>query len=78
MGIFFVAVVQAVFLFGSKTWVLTPQLDKPLKEFHHWAVRRMVGIGPKYQWDGTWVYTLIGAALVMVGMEDIILYIARR
>ena len=36
-GRFYVAVVQAVLLFGSKTWVLTPQLDKSLKGFHHWV-----------------------------------------
>ena len=28
MGVFYVAVVQAVLLFGSETWVLTPRLEK--------------------------------------------------
>ena len=34
VGKFCVAVVQAVLLFGSETWVLTPQLEKALKGFH--------------------------------------------
>ena len=38
----------------------------------------MAGMGPKFQWDGTWVYAPIGAALEMVGLEEIGAYIARR
>ena len=34
-GRFYVEVVQAVFLFGSKTWILTPRLEKALVGFHH-------------------------------------------
>ena len=66
-----------VLLFGSETWVLTPRLEKYLENFHHWVVRRMAGIVPKRQRDGIWVYAPIGAALEMVGLEDIGAYIAR-
>ena len=38
----------------------------------------MACMGPKRQRDGTWLYTTIGAALVIVGMEDIGVYIDRR
>ena len=38
----------------------------------------MAGMIPKRQRDGTWVYTPIGAALEMVGLEEIGAYIARR
>ena len=34
-GRFYVEVVQAVLLFGSKTWILTPRLEKALVGFHH-------------------------------------------
>ena len=47
LGRFYVVVVQAVILFWSETWFLTPQLDKYLKGFHHGAVRCMVIMGPK-------------------------------
>ena len=69
------AVVQAVLLFGSETWLLTPQLEKTLEGFHHEVMRQMTGMGPKCQQDGTWVYKPIGAVLEMVGMEDIGTYI---
>ena len=54
-GRFYVTVVQAGLLFGYKTWVLTPQLEKALKGFHQQAERRMAGMGYKHQKDGTWV-----------------------
>ena len=52
-GRFYVAVVQAVLLFGSETWAITPWMDKALKGFHHRAVRQMSGMGSKRQWGGT-------------------------
>ena len=75
-GRFYVAVVQAVLIFGSETWVLNPRLDKYLEGFHHRAVRRIAVMGPKRQQDGTWVYTPIGAVLATVGLEEIGVYIA--
>ena len=74
-GNFYVAVVQAVLLFGYEMWVLTPQLEKSLKGFHHRAVRRISGMFPKRQRDGKRVYTPIMAALGMVGLEKIVVYI---
>ena len=47
-GRFYEAVVQAVLLFGSETWVLTPQLEKSLEGFHRRAAQRMAGMGPKH------------------------------
>ena len=72
------SVVQSVLLFESKTWVLTPQLDKYFEFFHHRVVRQMAGMGPKRQRDGTWLYTIIGATLEMAGLEYIGVYIALR
>ena len=47
VGRFYVAVVEAVLMFGSKTWVLTLRLEKALEGFHHRAARQMAGMGPK-------------------------------
>ena len=74
---FYVAVVQSVLLFGSETWVLNPRWEKSLEGFQHQAARRMAGMGPKQQRYGTWVYPPIGAALEMVRLEEIGVYIAR-
>ena len=65
-------------LFGSETQVLIPQLEKSLDEFHHQAARQMASMVPKQQQDRTWVYPPIGAALVMVVLEEIGVYITRR
>ena len=69
------ALVQVVLLFVSKTWVLTPRLEKALEGR---AAQRMAGMGPKRWPYGTWVYSPIGAALAMSGLEEIRVYIARR
>ena len=72
------AVVQVVLLFGSETWVMTRRLDKSLENFHHRAVRRMAGMGPKCKRYGTWVYTPIGVELSMVCLEEIGVYISHH
>ena len=72
------AVVQAVLMFGYNKWVMIPRLKKFLKGFNHRLERKMTDIGTKRQLYGTWVYPPIGAALPMVGLEDIGVYIARR
>ena len=69
VGKFYVTVVQAMLHFGSKKWVLTPQLEKSLEGLPHWVVQRMAVMGPKHQQDGTWVHTPIGSALKTVVLE---------
>ena len=59
-------------------WKMNPQMDYALERFHHQAVRRMAGMGPKCQRDGTLVYPPIGAALATVGIDEIGVYIVRR
>ena len=51
------AVVQSVLLFGSKTWVLNPRLEKALAGFHHWAAHGLQmssgkGAGVPTHWSG--------------------------
>ena len=57
---------------------MTPRLEKALAGFHHWAVRRMVGMGLEHKQDGTWVYPPIGEAMEMVELGEIEVYIAHR
>ena len=77
VGRFYVEVVQAVLLFGSETWLLTPRLEKSLEGFHHGVVWRMAGMVPKRQHGVTWVYISIGEDLAMLGVKEIGVYIAR-
>ena len=42
-GMFFKAVVQAVLLFESYTWVITPHMGRSLGNFHHRVTRKIAG-----------------------------------
>ena len=59
-GRFYVAVVQAVLIFGSETWVLNLRFERSLEGFHHRAMQKM-GRGNGTQtstgWDmGVYIY----------------------
>ena len=56
LGMFFKAAVQAIFLFGSETWVLTPRMGQALGSFQHRVSKRIMGSQPKQQEDGNWEY----------------------
>ena len=42
-GIFFKAVVQAVLIFSSETWIMTPFMERYLGSFQHRVVQRITG-----------------------------------
>ena len=43
LGVFYVAVVQAVILYASETWVTSLHVGKELGGFHHRLVCRLTG-----------------------------------
>ena len=49
---FFKAVVQAVLLFGSETWVVTPGMVRVLGGFQDQVARRMMARPPQLKTDG--------------------------
>ena len=57
-GFFFKAVVQAMLLFGSETWVVIPCMGKALGGFQAQVARRLTGRLPWRTPDGKWKYTL--------------------
>ena len=69
VGRFYVALVQAVLLFESETWVMNIRLEKALEGLHQRVVRWMAYMVPKYQQDGTCVYTPIVSMLSRLGLE---------
>ena len=77
-GMFHVAVVQQILLYGSESWVLTPRILKALESFHHRVARRITGRMPRRLQNGTWYYPPIGKALEDAGLFSIAEYIARR
>jgi len=77
-GVFYKATVQAVLLFGSETWRLSPVSLKSLEGFHIRAARRMAGMQPNRTPDGTWTYPNSQDVLKAVGLKTISEYIAVR
>ena len=74
-GVFYKATLQAVPLFGSETWKLSPPSLKSLEGFHIWAARCMVGKMPTRNLDGTWMYPSSKDVLKAVGLRTIDHYI---
>ena len=73
------AVIQAILLFGSETWVTTPSMMKVLNGFHIRAAYRMSKLyKPKENDDGTWTYPATKDVLEELGLETIDHYIEKR
>ena len=61
-GFFFKAVVQAVFIFGLETWVVTPRMGRDLGVFQDQVARRLMGRIPRRKPERKWTYTLAATA----------------
>ncbi len=70
-GMFYKATVQAVLLYGSETWSLSPSSMKRLEGFHICAAWRMSGKRPERNVDGSWMYPRSKEVLEAVGMKSI-------
>ena len=78
-GLFYKATVQAVLLFGSETWNLTPSSMKRLEGFHLQAAWRMARkYKPRKEPDGTWMYPSSEDVLKEVGLFTIAHYVEVR
>jgi hypothetical protein len=55
LAIFYKAIVQRVLLFGSQSWVLTPNMLKKMEGFHRQIARWLTGRTSVYlQLEGMW------------------------
>ena len=75
-GLFFKAVVQAVLILGSETWVLTPRMERALGSFQHRVVWRITG--RKTRREGRWGYPPLAEEMEEAVFEEIGVYITRR
>ena len=76
-GMFYQAVVAAVLLYGSKSWVVSAYDLRALEGFHVEAARRLTGMGPKKRGE-TWVYPHSADVLQAARLKTVAEYIARR
>ena len=77
-AMFYKAVVMAVLLYGSETWVLPAAEMRALEGFHVAAARILTGMRPKQRRDGTWVYPKSSEVLAKAKLRTIEEYIAVR
>ena len=78
-GMFYKATVQAVLLFGSETWCLTPAALKSLEGFHLRAAWRMASDNkPQREADSSWRYPDTPAVMEEVGLQSIAHYVEVR
>jgi hypothetical protein len=79
-GMFYKATVQAVLLYGSESWNLTPSLLRRLEGFHVKAAWRMAAVNKprKDAATGTWTYPVTEEVLEEVGLYSMEHYIRVR
>ena len=78
LGMLYAAVVQAVFLDGSETWVMTPRIGRDLGGFHHRVARRLTGRKPQRGVDWRWRYTPLVEAMEEAGLQEVDTYLSRH
>ena len=78
MAKFYMAVVQAVLLYGADSWTISDRNWHRLESFHKRAVRYMTGRHIKKNQDGTWSYLNHGILEQECGLFPITTYIQRR
>ena len=78
MGYFYKAVVQAVLLYGSESWVLSEFFLKQLRSFHARVARYLTGRHIRQLEDGSWYHPPTGDVLEEAGLETVDTYIKRR
>ena len=77
MGYFYKAVVQAILLYGSETWVVTENLLKQLQSFHARISRYIKGKHIRQNEDGSWFHPPTAEVLEEAGLHTIDEYIRR-
>ena len=76
-GMFYQAVVAAVLLYGSESWVLPAAQLARLKGFHVECARRLTGMKPRKR-GGKWVYPKSAEVLAKAGLKPLGHYIQKR
>ena len=76
-GMFYQAVVAAVLLYGSESWVLPEAQLRTLEGFHVECARRLTGMRPR-KVRGKWVYPKSAEVLKKANLKPLRHYIQKR
>ena len=78
MAYFYKAVVQAVLLYGSESWVMTQKMWKAVDSFHSSCARYIAGDHIRQRPNGEWVLPPTARVLEQCKLRTVGEYIARR
>ena len=78
MGYFYKAIVQAVLLYGSETWVVADSVIQQLRSFHSRAARFITQRHIRPNGEGIWICPPTVDVLAEAGLHSIDEYIRRR
>ena len=78
MAKFYLAIVQAVLLYGADSWTITKKYFAALERFHKRAVRHITGQHIRRDENGVWHYPDHDVLLQKCGLWPIATYIERR
>ena len=67
--------VQAVILFRSETWVMTPHTSQALGGFHHIVDRQITGRQPRRIQGVSWEYLYLEEAMWEARLEEVEAYV---
>ena len=77
MARFYLAVIQAVLLYGSESWVISQQSRKHLETFHNRCARHMAHRHIRFV-SGVWEHPSTTEVLDCCRLSPILTYIAQR
>ena len=77
-GHFYKEVAQAVLMFRSETWVLTPRMERALDSFQQRVARRIIENQARQRVDRSWEYSPLAEELGEAGFKWIRKLVTRR
>ena len=75
---FYHVVIQAVLLFGAKTWVLSPPMAQSLEGVHVGLLRQVKNLKAKSMEEGLWQKVAADRVLQGAGTQPLQTYLERR
>ena len=77
-GLFYVAMVYTVLLYGSNNWVMYLYIGRTMRGLYHRVVHMLLEKHPRRSTDGTWVYPLLAEETVEAGIQEVEAYVAHH
>ena len=78
MAMFYIAIVQAVLLYGADSWTVSKRDQAALNHFHKQAVRHITRVHIRRSAQGVWTYLDHKGLLRKCGLKPMVVYVGRH